>query len=181
MGAAAAFSVLGFYTSLTATFVGGTLDHHSRLLAGSVVFAVMGASAVAQIVFARAGARRRLWLAGTLMVVGLAGVALSAALEWLWLYVVGGVLAGAGVGLVFQAAIATAVRLAAPGQQAETVSGMFLAAYIGITVPVVGVGVALTAVGSAVPVLIVFALLVLVVVALAVAGMLHAQASAAKR
>ncbi|CCH79573.1 Major facilitator superfamily MFS_1 [Nostocoides japonicum T1-X7] len=174
---AASFTVLGLYTSLTATFVGGTLHDRSRLLAGTIVFAVMGASAVSQVLLARLPDLHRLRFGGGLMVAGLLGVALGATLLSLGVFVAGGILAGGGAGLVFQAAIATAVRVAAPGKRAETMAGMFLAAYIGITVPVVAVGVALTVVRDPVPVLVTFSLVVLLVVVVAVGRMLRALAT----
>jgi MFS family permease len=143
VAAAAAFSVLGFFTSLTASFVGGVLHHGSRLLAGSIVFGVIGASAASQLVFARTGARRKLQIGMTLMALGLLLVAGGALIESLALFIVAGVLAGAGVGLVFQSSIAAAGRMASPEHRGETLAGMFLAAYTGITVPVIAVGVAL--------------------------------------
>jgi hypothetical protein len=52
VGAAAAgfasFAVFALFTSLAPEFVGGTLHHASRALAGVIVFAVFGAAAAAQ-------------------------------------------------------------------------------------------------------------------------------------
>jgi hypothetical protein len=45
---------------------------------------------------------------------------------------------------VFQSAIAATGRLAPAGHRGETLAGIFLAAYTGITLPVIGVGVALS-------------------------------------
>ncbi len=178
VGGAAAFAVLGMFTSITASFVSGTLHHTSRLLAGAIVFGVMGASALVQVLLTPVAARLKLQLGLAGMVVGLLAVALSAALLSLPLFVIAGVVAGGGVGLVFQSAIATAARLAEPEHRGETLAGMFLAAYIGITVPVVGVGVAITLLGRAVPVMIAFPVIIAVVVAFAVGRMLRGRAIA---
>jgi len=175
VAAAAAFSVLGFFTSLSASFVGGTLHHRSRLLAGVIVFGVIGASAASQLVFARTGARRKLRIGMILMAFGLVLVAVSACIESLTLFIVAGVLAGAGVGLVFQSAIAAAGRLASASHRGETLAGMFLAAYTGITVPVIAVGLAF---GWFPPsgVIVIFAGLVLLAVLLATGRLLrHTQ------
>jgi dipeptide/tripeptide permease len=171
-GAAAAFSVLGFFTSLTASFAAGTLHVTSHLAAGAIVFGVMGAAAASQLVFARVGARAQVVLGGALMVAGLALVAVSGPTLSLSLFVVGGVVAGAGQGLVFRSAIGVALGTAAPENRGEVLAAMFLVAYAGLTLPVVAVGVALAHFGAA-GVLSVFAVVVLVAVAASSALMLR--------
>jgi hypothetical protein len=171
VAAAAAFSVLGLFTSLTASFVGGTLGVHSRLVTGSIVFGVIGASAVSQVVLGRRDVRLRLRAGMVLMTAGLALVAVGAWTTTLAVFVVSGVLAGAGVGLVFNVALTTAGSVATQGRRGETLAGMFLAAYAGITVPVIAAGVALTWF-PAEGVLVVFAGLVLVAVLVSTTRML---------
>ncbi|MFX5760869.1 MFS transporter, partial [Acinetobacter baumannii] len=61
------------------------------------------------------------------------------------LFVVGGIVAGAGVGLLFRGALATAGSLADPRTRGEITSGVFLLAFAGMTVPPLAVGVALLA------------------------------------
>jgi MFS family permease len=163
IGAAAAFSVFGVFTSLTATFVAGTLHVSSHLVAGAIVFGVMGSAAAAQLVFARIPDHRRLAIGVALMVAGLLGVAGASILLSIALFVVAGVVSGAGVGLVFGSAIGVASSLAPAGRRGEVLAGMFLWAYAGLTVPVVAVGIALSYFGGQ-GVMVVFALAVLVVV-----------------
>jgi MFS family permease len=172
IGAAAAFSVFGFFTALTAGIVISLLHLGGHLIAGVVVFAVMGASAVSQFVFVRLERRPKLQLGVALMAVGLALVALVGVLPSLALFLVAGVLAGAGVGLVFTSAIAVAAASARPDNRGEMLSGMFLAAYAGLTIPVIAVGVALALfpIGN---VLIVFALAVLVIVVVTAVPMIR--------
>lgn len=165
ISAAAAFSVFGFFTALAASIVIGLLHIQSHLVAGVVVFAVVGASAVSQFTLGRLGARLQLQLGVWLMIVGLAGVAVVGAVPSVWLFIVAGVVAGAGVGLVFKSAIGVAAASAGSANRGEVLSGMFLAAYAGLTVPVIAVGVALAF--FPIPgVLVVFALAVLVIVVL---------------
>jgi hypothetical protein len=171
-GAAASFSVLGFFTSLTASFAAGTLHVSSHLAAGAIVFGVMGSAASAQLVFARVGARGQIMLGGGFMIVGLVLVAVSGPTLSLPLFVAGGVVAGAGQGLVFRSAIGVAVAVSAPENRGEVLAAMFLVAYAGLTVPVVAVGVALARF-AAPGVLCVFALVVLVAVATSSALMLR--------
>ncbi|GAA2164817.1 putative MFS family arabinose efflux permease [Humibacillus xanthopallidus] len=163
VAAAAAFSVLGVFTSLTASFVGGTLGLHSRLLTGGLVFGVIGASALSQVVLGTRPITDRLRFGMLAMSVGLVLVAIGAWSTSLPVYALSGVVAGAGVGLVFNVAITTAAAVSSPEHRGETLAGMFLAAYAGITVPVVAAGLALTWFAAPV-VLVVFAATVLVAV-----------------
>jgi len=172
IGAAAAFSVFGFFTALTASIVIGLLHIDSRLVAGVAVFAALGASAVSQFAFARLGRRRKLQLGVALMVVGLGLVAIVGFAPSLALFIVAGVIAGAGVGLVFTSAIGVAAASAGPDNRGEVLSGMFLASSAGLTVPVIAVGVALAF--FPIPgVLVVFALAVLAIVAITAVPMLR--------
>ena len=177
VAAAAAFSVLGVFTSLTASFVGGTLGLHSRLLTGCIVFGVIGASAASQIVLGSRAVPDRLRAGMAAMSVGLVLVAVGAWTTSLPVFTVAGILAGAGVGLVFNVAITTASTVSSPEHRGETLAGMFLAAYAGITIPVVAAGVAVTFLPAPV-VLVVFAGIVLVAVLISTTRLLARSASA---
>lgn len=173
---AAAFAVMGFFTSLTGTFVGGTLGVSSHFVVGLVVFTMMGASAGSQVVLARITLRRKVSWGRTAIAVGLLVLAASGATASLPLFVLAAVIAGGGIGLVFSAAIATAGALADAEHRGETIAGMFLAAYAGITVPVVAVGVSFT--WFSVPVLMIaFSGIVLVVMIAATGVMLRHTAT----
>jgi hypothetical protein len=56
------------------------------------------------------------------------------------LFVAGGVLSGAGAGLLFKGAMGSAIRLADPAAKGEAAAGIFLAGYLGLTVPIMGLG-----------------------------------------
>ena len=73
-----------------------------------------------------------------------AGVLFVVAATWLpslALFLAGGLVAGAGAGLLFKGGVVTVSGLAAPERRAEALVGFFLAGYIGISVPVLGLGV----------------------------------------
>jgi MFS family permease len=78
------------------------------------------------------------------MGIGLLLVAVGAWSTSLPVFALSGIVAGAGVGLVFNVAITTAAAVSSTEHRGETLAGMFLAAYAGITVPVVAAGLALT-------------------------------------
>ena len=77
------------------------------------------------------------------MVLGLAGLAVAALVVAEWLFVVGGLVAGLGVGLLFRASLGVASGLVARPQRGEVLAAMFLIAYVGLTVPVLLVGAAI--------------------------------------
>jgi hypothetical protein len=57
------------------------------------------------------------------------------------LFLAGGVIAGVGADAAFKASIGTALPVAAAHSRGETLVGLVLAAYFGLTVPLVGPGV----------------------------------------
>ncbi|HST80427.1 MAG TPA: MFS transporter [Kineosporiaceae bacterium] len=142
IAAFASFSILGLFTSVAPGFIAGTLEHSSPLLAGTVTFLVFGSAAVAQIAASGLPAARQVKLGLALMAVGILIVTTAVWWPTLALFIVGGVIAGSGVGVLFKGALATAAGLALPQARGETLAGVFLAAYAGLVVPVLGIGLA---------------------------------------
>ena len=138
-----AFSVFGLFSAVAPTVLRGTMHVDSLLVAGAVAFAVFGAAAVAQAVFVALPLRSQLRLGIVLGAVGLAAIVVGALTAGLLAFVVGAVVAGAGIGLLFRSALGVAGGLADPARRGEVLSAVFLAAYVGISVPVLLVGVAL--------------------------------------
>lgn len=135
----AAFAVLGLFTSVGPSFVAGTMHHPSRALAGLVPFLVFGSAAVAQCAL-RVPVRRQLMIGMASMVLGLSAVTVAVWIPSLVLFVVGGMAAGSGAGVLFKGTVSTVVSLAEPQRRGEALAGLFLAAYIGLSVPVLGLG-----------------------------------------
>jgi MFS family permease len=143
LGAGVGFAAFGLFTSLAPTFLAQSLHHPSKALAGAAAFIVFASAAGVQVALARRP-RRELVANGT--AVTLAGLALVVLALWLpspslALFLIGGVAFGAGAGSVFKGAVATVVAVAEPARRAEALAGLFLAGYIGLAVPVVGLGI----------------------------------------
>lgn len=137
-GSFSSFAVLGLFTSLSPGFLAGTLGHPSRLLAGAVTFLVFGAGAAMQ-----AAPGRRSFRTGLLAeAAGLVVIALGVHAPSLGLFLIGGVVAGAGAGILFKSAVGTVAAMAPEHERGETLAGLFLIAYLGLIGPVLGVGVA---------------------------------------
>jgi MFS family permease len=165
----AAFAVFGVFNSLAPSFLAGTLHQSSHAVAGAVAFAAFAGGAVAQILQARTSSSALLARSLPTVVVGLG---LTAGAMWsssLVMFVLGGVIAGAGSGMVFKGALMEAASTAPQGARAEVLAGFFLGAYIGLSIPVVGLGVA-TTYAPARDVMLVFAVLAVA----AIAGAVHA-------
>lgn len=144
-----AFSVFGLFTSVAPGFVAGTLNHPSRALAGVIVFAVFGAAAAAQTLTAGLPARVKMTMGLAFEAVGLVILVIGTHAENLGVFLLGGVLAGIGSGVLFKAAIGTVIAMAAPARRGEALAGLFLIGYLGLIGPVLGVGVAVRSLDTA--------------------------------
>lgn len=160
-GAFAGFSLFGLFTSLAPTILIGTFGQHDHLLAGATAFSVFAAAAIGQVVLARVALRAQLAIAAVCCAGGLAAVAIGASVPSLAVFLLGGVVSGIGVGVLFKSAIATASSLAEPGRRGETLALVFLIAYSGLAVPVLAIGVVLTFAAQT-TVLLVFTAIVLI-------------------
>ncbi|UFS57933.1 MFS transporter [Subtercola endophyticus] len=163
IGAFAAFAIFGLFTSLAPAFVAGTFQVTNRFVGGAIVFAVFAAAAIAQILVSRMSGRHQLILAVTLMAVGLVSLAGGVLLTSFWMFVLGGIVAGAGVGILFRSAVGTAGRLADPQHRGEVLAALFLVAYAGLAIPALAIGLAV-AFAPISSVLVVFAAIILVIV-----------------
>ena len=151
--AAAAFALFGLFTSLAPGVISGLLHDPSHALAGAAAFAVFGAAAVAQLALSRAAVRQQLILGLTALVAGLAVITVAVWLPSLALLLAGGVVAGAGAGTAFRGTVSTVIAITPPHARGEGLAGLFLAAYAGLAVPVVALGLATQALSPQVAVL----------------------------
>ncbi|WP_210495884.1 MFS transporter [Patulibacter sp. SYSU D01012] len=145
LGALLAFATLGLFTGLASTILTGTMHRTSPLLAGASIFVAFAAGVAAQLGTGRWGLRRTLGVGMALIAIGLAVLVLAVWLPTpsLTLFLLGGAVAGAGSGALFKGTLGTVVGLATDDGRAEALAGLFLAGYVGLSVPVVGVGLAL--------------------------------------
>jgi MFS family permease len=147
-GGFAAFSLLGLFAGLAPTFVGSVLHESNHAVQGAVVFGLLAVGTVTQLVLARFGSRRVVMAGLGLFLAALALIVAALAEAGMALFLTGTVVGGVAVGAVFLGSLATANRLAPPGQRAQTVSTFFVFCYAGLTIPVVGVGVATLFIGD---------------------------------
>jgi hypothetical protein len=168
----AAFAVFGVFNSLVPSFLIGTLHVTSHAVAGAVAFSAFAAAAVAQIATSGWANRSLLRRSVPILLVGLALFAGGMWLSSLAMFVIGGIVTGGGAGLAFRGALVAAGNTAPPESRAEVLAGFFLGGYVGLSVPVIGLGIA-TSYAPARDVMLVFAALVAVAIALSVRAVIR--------
>jgi MFS family permease len=137
----ASFAVFALFTSLAPGFVGATLHHPSRALAGLIVFAVFGAAAAAQTLTSRLDARVRRSIGLLAQAAGVAVLAIGMHTTSLAAFLFGGIAAGVGAGVLFKSAVGAVAAMARPGKRSEALAGLFLISYLGLVLPAVGLGI----------------------------------------
>jgi len=88
------------------------------------------------------------------------------------------VITGAGGGMVFKGSLIVAASTAPPESRAEVLAGFFLGAYVGLSLPVVGLGIATTYIPAR-DVMLVFAALSAVAIAASVRAVIRGSAQRA--
>jgi MFS family permease len=172
--AAAAFAVYGVFNSLMPGFLAGTMHETSYAVAGAVAFSAFAAGAVAQIALGRAGIATTLKISVPVLFTGLALFTIGMWLPSLPVFVIGGIVTGAGGGLVFRGSLVAAAGTAPKESRAEVLAGFFLGAYIGLSAPVIALGVA-TEYVTARNVMLVFVVLAAIAIAAGARGVLRRQ------
>jgi len=140
-----AYAANGLFAGLAGLFLAVTLHDPSLALAGAVVCAMFGAGVAAQFLTEGWSVTRDLEAGMGAMVIG---VGLAVLAVWLRppslaLFIAGGILIGAGSGAIFKGAVGTVMSISPPERIAESLTGVFLSAYVGISLPVVGAGITL--------------------------------------
>lgn len=136
----AGFCVLGLFTAISPSFLSQVLGVHNHAGVGFLVFSLLGASTVGQVLASLTDRRRALLTGCVVLAVGAVCIAVSLVTASLALLVAGAVVAGLGQGASFRSAL-TSIGNAAPAEhRAEVSSSFFVAIYIAISLPVIGVG-----------------------------------------
>ncbi|MDA5282578.1 MFS transporter [Streptomyces sp. NPDC054904] len=134
------FALFGVFTSVSPAFLAQSLDVHNRAVSGLVVALAFFASTAGQLAVGRVGVGRSLPLGCAGLLAGLA--LLAGALWWdqLSLVVLSALVGGAGQGLAFRGALSAVAAASPADRRAAVISTLFVVAYTGISVPVIGVG-----------------------------------------
>jgi MFS family permease len=161
-GTMAAFAASGLFAGLAGLILSTTLRHPAHALSGATLFLVFASGVASQMATNRLEASRVLALGTASMLVGLALLATSVRLSTpsLALFLLSGALIGAGLGAVFKGTTAIVLEAAAPEDRLAMTSALLVALYVGLSIPVVGAGIALDRGASAPNTVLGFAILV---------------------
>jgi MFS family permease len=139
------FAVAGVFSSVAPVFLGAILGRTSHALAGAIVFILFSASIVGQLLVSRLSDRRALILGCGLLAGGVGLLALALWIESLAALIASASVVGLGQGLVIGAGLAAINQRAPVEHRGETASSFFVVMYVGLSLPVIGVGVAANA------------------------------------
>jgi MFS family permease len=158
----AAFAASGLFAGLSGLFLATTLHHPSHALSGATLFVVFSAGVASQLATNRLQASRVLVLGMLSMVVGLVllVVAVQLPAPSLALFLIGGALIGAGAGAVYKGTTGLVLEATEPENRVAMTSQLVIAVFVGLSVPVIGAGVALNLGASAPDTVFGFAILV---------------------
>ena len=151
-GTLSAFAASGLFAGLAGLILSVTLGYSSHALAGATLFLVFSCGVVSQLATTRLQAPRVLAVGTISMLAGLVLLVASVRLSTpsLALFLLGGALIGAGLGAVFKGTTGIVLEAAAPENRLSMTSKLLVALYVGLSIPVVGAGVALDQ-GASIP------------------------------
>jgi MFS family permease len=136
----AGFALFGVFTSVSPAFLAESLHVDNHAVSGLIVALAFFASTAGQLAVGGVGVRRSLPLGCAGLLAGLA--LLACALRWdlMSLVVLSALVGGVGQGLAFRGALSEIAGASPEHRRAAVISTLFVVAYAGISVPVIGVG-----------------------------------------
>jgi MFS family permease len=144
-GTLAGFAANGLFAGLSGLFLATTLHHPAHALSGAALFVVFTCGVASQLATVRLPASGVLGLGMASMVAGLTLLVVSVRLSApsLALFLIAGGLIGAGSGAVFKGTTELVLAASPPESRIAMTSALVIALYVGLSVPVIGAGVAL--------------------------------------
>jgi MFS family permease len=130
------------FAGLAVTLLTRSFRHPSPALAGLAIFMTFASGLVAQLATFRWSAQRVIAVGTAPAIVGLCIMVVSAwtAPPSLAAFLIGGVVAGAGGGLIFRGSLSFVIASSSADVRAGALATYFTAAYVGIAIPVIGAG-----------------------------------------
>jgi MFS family permease len=158
----AAFAANGLFAGLSGLLLATTFHHTSHALAGATLFIVFTAGVLSQLATTSLQPSRVFALGTLSMLVGLVLLVIAVRLSTpsLALFLVSGGLIGAGAGAVFKGTTGLVLQGTAPENRVAMTAELLIALFVGLSVPVIGAGVALDQGASAPNTVLGFAILV---------------------
>ncbi|MFD8595031.1 MFS transporter [Kitasatospora sp. NPDC059646] len=147
LAAFAGFSLLGVFTSVSPAFLAQDVGVHNHAAVGAIVCLAFFASTAGQLLVPRLGAARAIPLGCLVLIAGLGLLALSLATGALVPLVLAALVGGTGQGMGLRGAVDRLAASAPADRRGGVLSALFVVAYFGISVPVIGIGLLTTPLG----------------------------------
>jgi predicted MFS family arabinose efflux permease len=138
----AGFAVMGLFTSVAPAFVANVAGIGNHAVGGAVAASIFAASALAQLLGRRITPARAVAAGCAILVVGMVILSVALRLSSLAGILVAALVAGTGQGISFSRGLAAVVEQVPADRRAEVSSTYFVVAYVAISLPVVGAGLA---------------------------------------
>jgi MFS family permease len=134
------FAVSGVFGSVVPSFLAQQVRQPNHALLGAILFSLLGFSAIGQLAVGRISERLALPLGCSGMIAG--GALLGTAVAWnsLWPLMASAPIVGLGQGLVVGAGLGAINKRAPQERRGEVASTYFIILYVGLTLPVIGIG-----------------------------------------
>ncbi|MET1037337.1 MAG: MFS transporter [Aeromicrobium sp.] len=138
----AGFAVSGLLTAVSTRFVVQALDDPSHVVQVLVVTIFFAASVAGQIALQPIATDRAVTIGCSLLTIGVLILVVALMVESFPLLVVAAVVGGVGQGVSFSKGLASILAKVAPHERAGVASAFFVVAYVAISLPVIGEGLA---------------------------------------
>jgi MFS family permease len=142
LAAFAGFAVTGLFAAVAPSFVSQVVGIDNHAVAGLIASSIFFASAAAQIAAGNLNPNRAVAIGCAILVAGMVILAVALQLSSLVGLIAAAVVAGIGQGISFSRGLAAVAERTPADRRAEVSSTYFVVAYVAISLPVVGVGVA---------------------------------------
>jgi MFS family permease len=147
LAAFAGFAVTGLFTAVVPSFLADVVGIDNHAVAGLVVCSIFAVSAIAQVASTNVSPRRAVALGCAILVAGMVILAVALHFSSLTGVVTSAVISGIGQGMSFSRGLAAVMDGAPDDRRAEISSTYFVVAYVAISLPVIGEGLATQAWG----------------------------------
>ncbi len=147
LAAFAGFAVTGLFTAVAPSFLSTVIGIGNHAVAGAIAGTIFASSALTQVAANRMPAERAVAVGCALLIAGM--LTLTGALHFSSLVglIAAAVISGVGQGMSFSRGLAAVVERAPAQRRAEVSSTYFVVAYVAISLPVIGEGLAAQALG----------------------------------
>jgi MFS family permease len=142
LAAFAGFAVTGLFAAVAPSFLSQVVGIDNHAVAGLIAGSIFFASAVAQIAASNLNPQRAVAIGCAMLVAGMAILAVALKLSSFLGLIAAAVVAGIGQGISFSRGLAAVAERTPADRRAEVSSTYFVVAYVAISLPVVGEGLA---------------------------------------